>query len=73
VPHGEVAVHAADGVVVPGAAAHDVVDEVPVAAQAVVLEDLAVGRLDLDRLVEDRPRAGASGAGGWKVKPMEWW
>src|SRR4051812_26330717 len=52
-----VAVNAADGVLGVGAAADDVVDELAVAAHAIVLQDLAVLRLDADRLFEDELRA----------------
>lgn len=47
-----VAMHAADGIWIGRTARHDVFDEIAMAAEAVVLEDLAVGLLDHDRLVE---------------------
>src|SRR5450759_3525239 len=52
VPDGIVAMHATDGVGVGGAARDDVVTQPPVAAQAGLLQDLRVVRLDHHGLVE---------------------
>ena len=52
VPDGIVAVHAADGIGIGGAARDDVVDHAGVATQAGVLQDLRVVRLDHHGLVE---------------------
>src|SRR3954463_457017 len=60
-PRAPMAMDAADGIVVPGAAPDDLVHELAVAAQAVVLEDLAVLGLDADGLFEDQLRAGLVG------------
>ena len=60
------AMHTADGVVAPSAAADEFMDKIAMAAEAVVLEDLAVARLDHDRFVRrirccrDRPGAGVA-------------
>jgi hypothetical protein len=53
VTNGTVALNAAHRVVCPRTTAHDVVDEIAVATEAIVLKDLAICGLDSNRLFED--------------------
>ena len=73
VPHAAMAVDTADRIFGPGAAADDVVHEVAMAPQAVVLQNLAVVRLDHHRFVEKRLAVRVIGLRGCNVKPIEWW
>lgn len=52
-PDRAVTVHAANGVIVPSAAAHDLVNEIAVATETVVLQDLAIRGLNTDRFVKE--------------------